>query len=163
MTGRRWWRTRTAKREAVGRPDPRPDETVVARTIPVDPYGEAPTCLCREGADGMGTSTWAPLDFNVETPDHSAVVSWSADTQHLLCWVCGLVVLQVPEARQATVADALTWTNAAREQVFRVGRRRAPWSVLHAWDVVARLTAWQIAPGGEERCPVTTPAGVASS
>lgn len=163
MTGRRWWRTRTAKRAAVGRPDPRPDETVVARTIPVDPYGEAPTCLCGEGADGMGTSTWAPLDLNVETPDQSTVVPWSADTQHLVCWVCGLVVLQVPEARQATVADALTWTNPAREQVFRVGRRRAPWSVLHAWDVVTRLTAWQIAPGGEEHCPVTTPAGVASS
>lgn len=57
----------------------------------------------RDGHQHLGA-----LDFNVETPDQSTVVSWSADTQHLVCWVCGLVVLQVPEARQATVADALT-------------------------------------------------------
>ena len=106
----------------------------------------------------MGTSNWAPLDLNAKAPDRSTVVSWSTVIQHLLC---ALVVLQMPGARQATIADALIWTNEAREQSSGSAADEGRGRCCRP-GTSSRLTAWQIAPGGEEHCPVITLVGAAS-
>ena len=142
----------------------------VVSTIPANWCGEIVTCLCGEGCDGMGWSTWAPLEFTAEAPGASVVISWSdtAAGRHELCWNCGLVVEQVEDsvAPLATVADALTWTDAASEVIFGRGgdRRDEWWADLRVWAITVRLTSWQITSGGpyprgaRENCDgLTTP------
>ena len=84
------------------------------------------------------------------------MISWS-DTEagrYELCWNCGLVVAQVEDdtAPLATVADALTWTDATSEVIFgRGGDRREEWADLRVWAVVGRIASWQITSEGP--CP----------
>lgn len=130
------------------------EEVLVDRSVPANWCGEIVTCLCGEGCDGLGSSTWAPVKFTSEAPGEAVVISWSdaAVGRHELCWNCGLVVAPVEDgtAPLATVADALSWTDATGEVIFGYGgdQRDEWWAGLRVWAIVGRLASWQITSEG---------------